>query len=99
MPLGRQIESWKQELSVTTAFASKSDFHFIYSRLNQLLIVEGFDRQVEEQYVPCYLPNRGRRDVPAGIYLRILLAVVSNTLGLIKRLTTAALALSSNSRP
>src|SRR5439155_15389241 len=47
--------------------------HPFYARLNAILAEAGFDRFVEEQCQPFYAPVMGRRSLPPGRYLRLLL--------------------------
>jgi transposase len=73
MALGRRKECRQQELFVTADSLPTSDGHVFYSKLNQLLADEGFDRWIEELCASYYSQSRGRPGIPPGIYFRMLL--------------------------
>ena len=73
MALGRRKECRQQGLFVTADSLPTSDGHVFYSKLNQLLADEGFDRWIEELCASYYSQSRGRPGIPPGIYFRMLL--------------------------
>lgn len=76
----RSIWQWDDEkisatrsVFVTTDSLPTSDGHVFYSKLNQLLADEGFDRWIEELCASDYSPSRDRPGIPPGTYFRMLL--------------------------
>ncbi len=72
MALGRRKRE-QQEMWVATSSLPKAPGHPFYQKLNQLLAEAGFDAYVEQLCRPYYAERRGRRSIPPGVYVRMLL--------------------------
>jgi transposase len=73
MALGRRKQSRQTDLFVTVDSLPTSDGHVFYTKLNQFLSEEGFDRWLEDLCAPYYSLGRGRPGIPPGVYFRMLL--------------------------
>src|SRR5437867_9602481 len=72
MAMGKR-RSEQAPMWIPTTDLPVSPGHPFYARLNTILDDDGFDRFVEEQCQPFYAPVMGRRSLPPGRYLRLLL--------------------------
>ncbi len=72
--MGRRKECRQQELFVTTDSLPTLEDHVFYSKLNQLLADEAFDRWIEELSASYYSQGRGRPGIAPIVYFRMLLA-------------------------
>lgn len=70
MSLGRQGDT-QGELMVGWAEMPRSPGHVFYDRLQEVLVVAGFDGFVEQQCAPYYASRRGRPSLPPGRYFRM----------------------------
>ena len=63
----------QEGLWVTASELPRSPGHPFYTRLNQALDAEGFDRFVESRCRAFYAGKVGRPSLPPGVYFRMLL--------------------------
>ena len=70
MALGRQGDR-QVDLMVSWAEMPRSPGHVFYDRLQEVLVVAGFDAFAEELCEPYYAPGIGRPGIPPGRYFRM----------------------------
>lgn len=73
MAMGRREEQRQDSLFVATAELPSSAGHPFYEKLNDALRTMGFDRRFEKACEAYYDPHVGRRGIPPGVYVRMLL--------------------------
>lgn len=73
MSMSQRRTERQQHLWIDATQIVRSPGHPFYERLNQVLEAHGFDRFVEARCRKFYAETMGRRSIPPGVYVRMLL--------------------------